>query len=90
MFVTADLGHVLDNNFLGKLPRSKDMEFNNSSAAHKEWAKYRQQNAKAGAAIMGAQDSKDVILALQEANELELAWPSRTAPNMWKELKNMF
>ena len=82
MFVTADLGHVLDNSFLGKLPRRKDMELNNSSVEHKQWVRYRRQNAKRGAAIVGAQESEDVILALQEANELELTWPSRTAPNM--------
>ena len=36
-FVIADLGHVLNNSFLGKLPRSKAMELNNSSVKHKEW-----------------------------------------------------
>ena len=39
---------------------------------------------------MGAQESEDVILALQEANELKFTWPSGTAPNMWKELMNTF
>ena len=38
---------------------------------------------------MGAQENEDVILTLQEATELKLTWPSGTAPNMWKELKNM-
>ena len=29
-------------------------------------------------------------MALQEANELTLTWPSGTAPTMWKELINIF
>ena len=38
---------------------------------------------------MLAQESEDVILALQEANELKLTWTSGTARNMLNELKNM-
>ena len=45
---------------------------------------------KAGAVILAAQESEYVILALQEANELVLTWPSGTALNMWKELINIF
>ena len=48
------------------------MESDESVPQHKEWAKYWQQNAKAGAVILSAQESEDVILALQEANELIL------------------
>ena len=77
----ADMGHVLDRKFLGKLPGSKDMELDDISDKHNAWAKYQQQNAKAGAAIVGVQESEDVTLALQEANEHKLTWPSETALN---------
>ena len=49
------------------------MELNNSLVKHKEWSKYWQQNAKAGASIVGTPESEDGILSLQEATELELA-----------------
>ena len=71
-FIMTDMGHVLDKMFLGNLSRSKDMKLDDSSTKHKAWAKYRQLNTKAGAAIVGVQESEDVICALQEANELEL------------------
>ena len=89
-FIIADIGYVLDGTFLGKLPASKDMELDDSSDGHKMWAKYQRQNVKAMAAIMGAQESEDAILALQEDNELKLTWPSGTVLNMWKEPQNTF
>ena len=66
---------------MGKLSRDENMELNDSLVKHKEWTKYWQHNAKAGAVTVRAQKS-EVILALEEANELELTWPSGTAPNM--------
>ena len=68
----ADMGHILDEKFLAKLPSSEDMELDESIPEHKQWAKYWQQNAKVGAVILSAQESEDVIWALQEANELTL------------------
>ena len=56
------------------------MELDESIPEHKQWAKYRQQNAKAGAVLLAAQESEDVNLALQDDNELTLTWPSGTAP----------
>ena len=42
------------------------------------------------AALVGAQESEDVILGLQDSDELTLTFLSRIAPNHWKELKNVF
>ena len=82
-FVMADLGHVLEETFLEKLPSRKIVELDESKPDHKQWAEHWRQNAKAGAVILPAQESEDVILKLQEANELTLTWPSGTAPIMW-------
>ena len=90
IFFMTDLGHVLEESFSGKLPRNESMYLNDSTTKHNEWAKYWQQNAKMGAAIMCAMERGDIILALQEANKLELTLPSRNAPNIWKGLKNTF
>ena len=59
------------------------MELDESIPEHKQFAKYRRQNAKAGAVILAAQENEDVILALWESNTLLLTWPSRTVPDMW-------
>ena len=90
IFIMANLGHVLKESFVGKLPSSKTMELSENTPEHKAWAKYRRQNATVGAAIVEAEENEDVILGLQESNELTITWPSGVAPNMWKELKNMF
>ena len=68
----ADMGHVLEETFSAKLPNSETVELDESKPDHKQWAKYWRQNAKAGAVILAAQESEDVILALQEANKLIL------------------
>ena len=39
---------------------------------------------------MGAQESEDVTLGLQDSNKLTLTWQSGLVPNLWKELKNRF
>ena len=75
-FIIADMGHVLDNTLLAKLPSSKTMELDDSIPKHKQCAKYWRQNTKAGAVILAAQESEDVTFALQEANELIITWPS--------------
>ena len=54
----SDLGHVLGESLLGNLPRSKDVELNDSPVEYKEWAKYRRQNVKVGVAVVGAQESE--------------------------------
>ena len=77
----AAMGHVLEETFFAKLPSSKDMELDESIPERKQWVKYGRPNAQAGAVILLAQESEDVILALQEANELTFTWPSRTAPD---------
>ena len=59
------------------------MELDESIPEHKQFTKYRRQNAKAGAVILAAQESEDVILALQESNTLLLTWPSGTEPDIW-------
>ena len=41
-FLMVDMGRVLDKMFLGKLPRSKNMELDDSLARQKAWVKYRQ------------------------------------------------
>ena len=84
--VVADLEHVIGASFVGKLPSSKTMEFSDNTQEYTLWFKHRQQNAKVGAAIVAVQESEDVILGLQESNELAITWPSRVAPNVWKEL----
>ena len=86
----ADMGRILDKTILAKLPSSEVVEVDESFPEHKQWAKYWQQNAKGGAVIISAQESEDVILALREANELRLIWPSDTVLNMWTELINIF
>ena len=54
----ADMGHVLDKKLLAKLPSSKVVELDESKLDHKQWAKYRRQNVKAGAVILSAQNMK--------------------------------
>ena len=71
-FIMADMGHVPEETCLAKLPSSKVVELVESIPEHKQWAKYWRQNAKAGAGILSAQESGDVILALQETDELTL------------------
>ena len=88
--IMADMGHVLGEKFLAKLPSSEVAELDESIPEYKEWAKYRRHSAKAGAVILSAQENEDVILALQEANDLTLTWPSGTVSSMWKELINIF
>ena len=70
-FNMADMGHVLDKIFSEKLPGRENTDLDDSLAKHKAWANYWQYNTKAGVAIVGAQESEDIILALQEATELE-------------------
>ena len=89
-FIMANMGHVLNKSFSTKLPSSETMELDESIPEHKQWAKYRWQNAKAGAVILAAQESEDVILALQEPNKLLLTWPCGTAPDMWQALEDIF
>ena len=89
-FIIADMGHILEETFLAKLPRSKTAELDESKPDHKQWAKYRQPNTKAGAVILSAQENEDVILALQEANELKLTWPSGIVSTMWQTLIDIF
>ena len=48
-FIMADMGHVLEETLLAKLPSNEAVELDESTLKHKQWAKYRQQNAKAGA-----------------------------------------
>ena len=86
----ANIGHVLEKSFLTKLPSSETMELDESIPEHKQWAKYWRQYAKAGAVLLAAQESEDVILALEKANELTLTWPSRTVPYMWQMLIDIF
>ena len=40
--------------------------------------------------LLAAQESEDVILAIQEANTMIVTWPSGTAPDMWKALEDIF
>ena len=44
----------------------------------------------AGCKILAAQESEDVMLALQEANDLLLTQPSGIAPDMWQTLGDIF
>ena len=53
----ADFRHVLEESFLSKLTRDENMELNDSTTKDKEFAKYQQQNAKVGGAIVGAMES---------------------------------
>ena len=39
----VDLGNVLGEGFVWKLPRDESMELNDSTDKHKEWANYWQQ-----------------------------------------------
>ena len=52
----ADFRHVLEESFLSKLTIDENMELNDNTAEHKEFAKYQQQNAKMGEAIVGAME----------------------------------
>ena len=54
-FIMVNMGHVLEKSSLAKLPSSETVELDESIPEHKQWAKYRQQNAKAGAVILTAQ-----------------------------------
>ena len=77
-FIMTHMGHVLEETFLAKLPSSETVELDESKLEHKQWAKYWRQNAKAGAVILSAHESQDVMLALQEANKLTLSVRSST------------
>ena len=90
LFISANMAHVLEPSFLGKLPSTETCKLNEATPAGRDHAKYRRQNAKAAAVLIAAQDSEDVILAIQEANSMELPWPSGTAPDMWKALEDIF
>ena len=56
-FVMADMGHVLGENFAENLPSSETTELDPKNPDHKAWIEYRQQNARAVAAIVAAQES---------------------------------
>ena len=71
-FIMANMGHVLDMSFSTKLPSSKTLKLDESIPEHKQWAKYWRQKANAGAVLLAAQESEDLILSLQEANGLTL------------------
>ena len=86
----ANMGHVLDKSFSTKLPSSETMELDESISEHKQWAKYRRQNAKAGVVLLAAQENEDVILSLQGANKLTLTCPSGSVPDMWHTLIDIF
>ena len=90
LFISANMAHDLEPTFSVKLPSSKTMELDETTPAGKEFAKYRRQNAKAAAVLIAAQESEDVILAIQEANTMIVTWPSGTAPDMWKALEDIF
>ena len=89
-FIAANMGHVLEKTFSAKLPTSEKMELDESIPEHKQFSKYRQQNVKAGAVILAAQENEDVILEIQESNTMLLTWPSGTVPDMWKALEDLF
>jgi hypothetical protein len=42
------------------------------------------------AVIMGAQESDNVTLGLQDSNKLALTLPNGRATNLWRELENAF
>ena len=86
----TNMGHVLEKIFPAKLPTNETMELDESIPEHKQFAKYWRQNAKAGAGILPAQGSEDVMLALQESNKLLLTWPSETAPDTWQALEDIY
>ena len=86
----TNLGHVLDESFVGKLQYSKTLELDPKNSGHKEWAKCWRQNTTVVAAIVGAQESEDVILGLQGSNTVTITFPSEIASTNWKELKNVF
>ena len=90
LFILAIMAHVLEPEFSTKLPSSETMELDETDPAGKEFAKYRQQNAKAAAVLIAAQESEDVILAIQESNTMLVTWPSGTAPDMWKTMEDIF
>ena len=78
-FIMADMGHVINESFLLKLPASEDQELDPTDSSQKVLIKYRRQNAKAVAAIIAAQESEDVIMGLQDANDLVVTFPSGVA-----------
>ena len=84
------MGHVLEECFSAKLPTREAMDLDKTMPEHKQWARYRRQNVKAGAVIRAAQESADVILSIQESNTLLLIWPCETAPDMWRALEDIF
>ena len=90
LFMSANMAHVLEQSFLRKLPSTETCELNEATPTGRDHAKYRRQNAKAAAVLIAAQESEDVILAIQEANTLLITWPSGTAPDMWKALADIF
>ena len=64
LFILANIAHVLEPGFNRKLPSSETMELDESDPEGKQFAKYWQQNAKAAAVLIVAQESEDVILAI--------------------------
>ena len=78
-FIMADMGHVINEKFLLKLPASEDQELDPTDLRQKELIKYRRQNAKAVAEIVAAQESEDVIVGLKDANDLVVTFPSGVA-----------
>ena len=63
----TDMGRVLDESCAETLPGIKTIELDPMKPEHEEWAKYRQQDVTALAAmIVGAQESGDEMFALQD------------------------
>ena len=52
--------------------KQQNKDLDDTQPEHKAWAKYQQHNAKVLAAILGAQESKDAILGVQDSNQLTL------------------
>ena len=83
------MAQVLEPEFVAKLLSSETMELDESDPDSKQFASYRRQNVKAAAVLIAAQESEDVILAIQEANTMIVTWPIGTAPDVWKTLEDI-
>ena len=46
LFISANMAHVLEQSFLGKLPSTETCELDETTAAGKDHAKYQRQNVK--------------------------------------------
>lgn len=86
----ANIGRVLDKNFLDKLSTSVNQELDPENSDHKELINYWRQNPKTMAAIVTAQESEDVIMGLRDSNKLIVTFMSEITCNYCKELKNKF